>query len=143
MDDDRANKLYLDIYECLVHIYGRGATTNVFLDKIGEALLGNSYQGTYASDQIPSEINKYAIVNLDNSTEPGSHWVALAQIDGSLMVYDTFGRKTEEILPNIMEMEPIATDPDVDQNVEDQSCGIHCIAWLMLCDSHPNMAKYI
>lgn len=50
------------------------------------------YGGCYAKDQIPPvKNNTYYIVNLENHTQPGSHWVLLYTMQRKVIYFDPFG----------------------------------------------------
>jgi hypothetical protein len=58
--------------------------------QLGKKLFKEKFHGVYPSDHIP-ELTKekpYAILNLDKSTESGSHWVAIAKVDNEIYIYD-------------------------------------------------------
>lgn len=117
---------------------GSGETRTEQLNQIASSYLGKKYHGTYASDQIPNLSNStpYSIVNLDSSDEPGSHWISLAFNDGTVYVYDSFGRSYTEIIPEINQKYNFVVDSDLDaeQHVMEENCGQRCIAWLMVFD---------
>ena len=97
-------------------------------------LFGNKYTGTYASDRIPKRF-KYIIVNLDPSHKRGSHWVAMCNINNKIYVYDSFGRKTNKILPTF-KGKSIMSDDDAEQKKLEINCGHRCISWLMCVDKY-------
>jgi hypothetical protein len=113
------------------------------LNEAGHKIFGPFFKGTYASDKIPrlNDLARYCILNLDKSHEPGSHWVALAKeidIDGCI-VYDSFGRKTSQIIPNLYfsgNGRLIQTDPDSEQKIHETDCGARCLAWLVFLDRY-------
>ena len=46
-----------------------------------------SYLGTFSKDEIPLiENNKSLIFNLQNSNQPGSHWIALSRKDNNIFI---------------------------------------------------------
>ena len=48
--------------------------------------------GCFSKDQIQLiENNRSIILNLNNSDEPGSHWIALKRVDNTIFVFDSFG----------------------------------------------------
>ena len=100
------------------------------------------------SDEIPSTLSQrrpYAIVNLDNSTEPGSHWIAVSHVGPrKLLVYDSFGAR--HTIPScIMKLYPrsIATDPDAEQGLKETNCGARAMAWLLMDAIFPNESWFI
>ena len=64
--------------------------SNIFINN----LLKNEehFSGVYSKDQISLiENNKSLIFNLQNSNEPGSHWVSLSRKDNNIFIFDSFG----------------------------------------------------
>ena len=105
------------------------------LTEIGESNFGDKYRGTFPSDQIPKlRPTQCCILNLDKSTEPGSHWIALARGSGSQSyVYDSFGRRGVTLIPALKWQMPgrvIDSDRDAEQGLVELNCGARCIAWL-------------
>jgi hypothetical protein len=121
-------------------LLGNRTTYLTDLDRIARKLLGNKYHGTYTSDKIPLLTNKipYCILNVDKSTEGGSHWVAIAKDTNYYIIYDSFGRKTTKLIPSIISTYGNGTvkdvDYDVEQKIEELNCGQRCIAWLLLTE---------
>ena len=124
------------------------------LNKIGKALFGNKYLGTYPQDQLPDEIyydcgnmSLYAIVNVDSAGSRGSHWVAVAGMPNSeeIMIFDSFGRKSDTLLPLLARGGGVIdTEYDKEQKKYELSCGQFSMAWLMFFEKYgPNNAKWI
>jgi hypothetical protein len=112
------------------------------LTSIAKKLLGDKYKGTFTSDAIPflTDTKPYCIVNLDNSHQSGSHWIAIAKYykKDRYLVYDSFGRKTQRILPSALNKfgsgNIVDTDYDAEQRVEEMNCGQRCLSFLILTD---------
>ena len=103
----------------------------------------------YPSDHIP-ELTKekpYAILNLDKSTESGSHWVAIAKVNDETYIYDSFGRKNQQIIPSLSKSGNGTiedTDRDAEQKINELNCGNRSVAFLLLVDRFGiNYAKLI
>ena len=48
--------------------------------------------GCFSKDQIKLiENNKSMIINLQDSNQPGSHWIVLKRVKNSIFVFDSFG----------------------------------------------------
>ena len=66
-----------------------------------------NYIGTYAIDMLP-RLMKYnypviMVINLDDSSKGGSHWVALAiGLDGRSLYFDSFGRTPPKLILEYM-----------------------------------------
>lgn len=129
---DRANTIYNRILKIVEKSIGHdGSTFNGELDNYAKFMIPK-WRGVYAADQIPKlKKGESAIINLDDSDEPGSHWVSIYQ-STKLIVYDSFGRKTSKILPSAMKFKPIDADYDAEQSKKEANCGQRSMAWLIL-----------
>ena len=55
------------------------------------------FRGIYSRDRLPKKIRKECgIINLDDMTGPGTHWVCYRNIDNVVEYFDPFGL----IMPN-------------------------------------------
>ena len=64
--------------------------SNIFINN----LLKNEkyYSSIFSKDEIPLiENNKSLIINLQNSEQSGSHWIALSRKDINIFIFDSFG----------------------------------------------------
>lgn len=140
--EERANMLNAKIMKALRRDLGNGITDSVQLTKLGKRLFGKKYKGTFPCDQVGrlTRATPYAIVNLDNSTKGGSHWVAVAKAKkgGGVIVYDSFGRPSKRIF-RIAKVfgagvRVVDTDPDAEQQDKEENCGLRSMSWLYLLD---------
>ena len=119
-----------------------GSTYLDELDMFGTKMLGNKFHGVYPSDKIPKLTTKqpYCILNLDKSTQSGSHWIGVARTPAYILVYDSFGRKTKRILPalfkNSGKLKIVDTEADPEQDILEENCGQRCLSWLILLDNY-------
>lgn len=124
----------------LVRTLGDRATDNVELDSWGRHMFGAKYHGTYSSDRLPTLSNSspYCIVNVDKSSESGSHWVACALDGDDVYIYDSFGRSTSALIPSIVAKYGGArvkdTDYDAEQLYSQSTCGHRCLSFINVCD---------
>ena len=138
MPEARANKIYNQILKLVEGQLGSTTTYQHTLQRFGKKLFGTKFAGVFAADEIPklSKETPYAILNLDKSNEPGSHWVAAVLVSpGDIMVYDSFGRKTKHILPSIFKSgngNIHMTDPDPEQADSQENCGARSFAFILL-----------
>jgi hypothetical protein len=99
---------------------------------------GSKFVGVFPADRIPKiKTGQYIICNLDNSNEPGSHWVSAIKIPDGLIMYDSFGRKTNKILPSILKSgngQIKDTDYDAEQKTEETNCGQRCCSVIWFYD---------
>lgn len=123
---------------------GSGVTYSDDLLKSGKHLFGSKFDGVFSADQIPSKFRSI-IANLDDSDEPGSHWVAIARAPcGRYLVYDSFGRDSDKILKGkLRALKKVQdTENDAEQDKEEDNCGARCLAWLDVFHGHGALAAY-
>lgn len=121
------------------------------LNGAGHKLFGVKYKGTFASDKIPklNDLAPYAILNLDSSKEPGSHWIAVAKSKKGnyLICYDSFGRKNSNIIPKLKSSgngRIVDTEKDAEQKFQETNCGARCLAFLCIFNDYgEDLAKLI
>ncbi|MCP4343532.1 MAG: hypothetical protein GY799_32815 [Desulfobulbaceae bacterium] len=122
-------------------ILGNDSTFSDKLDKVARKELGSKFHGVYPSDMIPklTSVKPYSIINTDNSKKPGSHWVGVAfdPRDSSYLVYDSYGRKTSKLIPDLKRQHGgriVESKNDAEQRLKENNCGQRCIAWLKCVD---------
>ena len=76
----------------------------------------------FSKDQIfLIENNKNMIINLQNSNQPGSHWIVLKRVKNSIFIFDSFGigylpicifkvYKNYKIITNIYRIQAISSN---------------------------------
>jgi hypothetical protein len=137
MTDKGANWMYDKILRRIViPLVGNETTYQNDLEKAGIKLLGSQFKGVFPSDKIPvlNDLKPYAIVNLDKSTESGSHWIAVAYGGDKTYIYDSFGRKATVIIPSIINSgngRIVNTDKDAEQKDEETNCGARALTFLV------------
>ena len=141
------NKVLKEIVEPLT---GDNTTYLSELHGIGRKLLRVKFKGVFPADLIPrlNDLSPYAILNLDNSKQPGSHWVAIAKHDNDTYLYDSFGRKDTQIIKNLEfsgNGRIINSDTsDREQEITEMNCGARSLAWLCIFDRWgPDVARLI
>jgi hypothetical protein len=144
-----ANKLYKMKLREIEKLTGDKTTYLTQLNGVGKKLLGVKFKGVYPSDKIPrlSDLAPYCILNLDTSKQSGSHWVALAKDGDRSILYDSFGRHSNEIIPSLRYSgngKIVDTDRDAEQKILEANCGARCLSWIWLYDTHgADVAKLI
>ena len=139
-----AEYLYNYILKNIVEpILGNKSTYLSNLNKLGQKMLGSKFHGVYPSDKIPklTQNTPYAILNLDKTGEPGSHWVAIAKSKNNTntsYVYDSFARKSKTIIPSLFQsgngkIKNIDIS-DIEQRITEENCGSRAISFLLLFD---------
>jgi hypothetical protein len=123
-------------------LIGNKSTYQHELESACIKLLGIEFKGVFPSDQIPvlNDLKKYAIINLDRSTESGSHWVGIAYHNNKILVYDSFGRETVKIMPALFRSgngsSIFDTENDPEQTQNETNCGARAAAWLLLFEHY-------
>ena len=147
--NERANTIYEFILnEIVIPAIGSKTTFQNDLQLYGKRMLGEKFHGVFASDLIPKLTKRrpYAILNLDKSNEPGSHWIAVSKNGNGVIVYDSFGRKSAKIIPDLMtgNGEVLDTEYDAEQDQRETNCGARSMAFLMLQDGWgTELSRYI
>ncbi len=132
---ENAYKRYLSKIEAK---YGKKETDSDKLNLIGKRLFSNKFVGVFSKDKIPRmKSGQYAIINLDDSGQPGSHWVSLVKSRKKYVIYDSFGRNTTNILPNFQKGygKIMNTENDVEQSRAEENCGQRSLASLCVYDN--------
>ena len=88
--------------------------------------------GCFSKDQIKLiGNNKSMIINLQDSNQPGSHWIALKRVKNTIFLFDSFGvgyipigifkvYKNYKIMKNIYRI----------QDISSNLCGMFCVLFI-------------
>lgn len=145
----KAESEYIKILKKIEKIVGNKTTYATQLEKEGRKLFKKYFIGVFASDQVPSRIKRghCMIVNCDDSTQPGSHWVSVCKekLSDKIWVYDSFGRSISKILPDIGNGRIIKEpEDDVEQKEQETNCGARALAFIYIFRKFGyRYAKYI
>jgi len=120
---------------------GKNTTYSDTLEKVGKEYLGVRFKGVFPSDKIPrlNDLSPYCIVNVDKSTQPGSHWMAVVKDKNDAILYDSFGRKDTLIIPSLQfsgNGRIINTDSDPEQKRTEDNCGARAISFLIFYNKY-------
>jgi hypothetical protein len=121
---------------------GKKETYSDDLNRLAIKLFGVKMRGVFPSDKIPklTDLTPYAILNLDKSTESGSHWIAVAKIPEKdvIICYDSFGRSFSKIIPSLKNngMKIMDTNQDAEQKIKETNCGARCLAFLVCFEQY-------
>jgi hypothetical protein len=153
MSEAKAEQLYNNTLKNIIYpLTGNKSTYMNDLDRVGRKLLGVKFKGVYPSDKIPklNDLKPYCILNLDKSTQSGSHWVSVAKIHGedSSIIYDSFSRPAKKIIPVLLNSgngKIINSDlSDNEQKIEETDCGARSLSFLVVLDKYGvDVAKLI
>ena len=126
--NELVNYRYNNILRHVVKLIGHNGTTSTLeLNNIGKLIFGDRFVGVYARDTIPFLHNKEScIVNMDNSFQSGSHWIAIVKYGFYHIVYDSFART--KITFNLHKV--LTPQDDAEQHVKELNCGQRCIAFI-------------
>lgn len=134
----RVENEYLNILQKIENKHGNKETNADQLHKIGKSMFGDKFEGVFAADKIPIlDDNTYAIINLDDSGQPGSHWVSVVKHKNRTYIYDSFGRRTYSILPELIQSGNgivLDTENDKEQEKVEENCGQRSLAALKIFD---------
>lgn len=84
-------------------------------------------------DTLPNKVktNECAVVNLDSSDKPGTHWVAYAKLGNYCEYFDSFGDLKPPLeLINYLKNIPIYYNYKKYQSFYSFNCGHFCIRFL-------------
>jgi hypothetical protein len=80
-----------------------------------------------SKDEVYNLKNQNYIINLNNSTEPGSHWVALIKSKNDLLYYwDSYGMPPLIEILKINKNKIFYNKYNI-QDIKDENCGYYCI----------------
>ena len=140
----KIKKQFLKYKTIIIKQVGKKAMYNDTLDKICKGLFKSRYIGTYLLDKVPIKkypSTSYFIINTSKSNEDGEHWIALVLHGSNAYIYDSFGRKSENIiksLTNILNKKKIHyydSNHDAEQHgYNSEICGQLCVSWLICYD---------
>ncbi len=114
--EDDAMIIYDRALKCFEKQVGIKSTFSDQLDELGKEYIGDDFSGVFAADKIEMGNGHYCIFNLDESDMPGSHWVGLYKNNGKTYIYDSFGRKTKEII-KLRHIEKTITEKIIDDKL--------------------------
>ena len=115
-----------------------GVTTNIQLDRLARQMHIPFFRGVFMRDALPIDgvrRNESGIINLDNSTGPGTHWVAYAKRGNRAIYFDSFGnlRPPNELVQyfgrNVTKIEYNYTSS---QTYNQSICGRLCLQFLQM-----------
>lgn len=110
------------------------ALTNVELQRYAFCLKIPFFRGVFMKDNLPINIklNETAVVNLDNTDGPGTHWVCYKKIGKNVYYYDSFGNipPPKELLHYFRHTPHIFYNYERQQPLDTVICGHLCLEFL-------------
>ena len=132
----------------IISLYGNKGLDNYEMDKIGKKYLGNKFKGVFAVNNIPFKPGLY-IVNTDKANKPGLHWIAVKQTKTKIYIYDSFSRKSSNILKILYDkaikkgLKIIDVNTETDQYDKSEVCGSISLSWLITINKFGIKYKYV
>ena len=82
----------------------------------------------------PHPKKHYSILNTDDSSSNGTHWLACFQRGKTLYMYDSFGRSDKLMKPFVDKFERLGykvifVNKKGDQSGYQLNCGLRCLLW--------------
>ena len=117
-------KYFNELKVKIVKEWGNKSLYDTEITDIGRQLMGKKYTGTFPIDKVPLfGSDKYIIANVDRAGLPGSHWVSIYIKGDTIYVYDSFARKTKNLLKPLYESAKKSNKKIVDVNVKADQRG--------------------
>lgn len=108
--------------------------TNHDLMKYASCLKIPFFRGVFMKDELPIKIwkNETAIVNLDNTDGPGTHWVCYKKLGSTVYYFDSFGNlpPPEELNKYFQRSKTVFYNFDRQQPENTSICGHLCLDFL-------------
>ena len=117
-----------------------GVTTDAQLDQLARRMRVPYFRGVFMRNALPASgarRRESGIVNLDDATGPGTHWVAYAKRNDRVVYFDSFGN----LRPPVELVRYLGNDAAIEYNrtprqTYDQSvCGQMCLRFLQTVDA--------
>jgi len=127
----------------------KNSTYNTQLNVLGNKLFGNKFVGVFSIDTIPKNLKpgSFLITNTKEADVEGEHWLAVvvgAQYkhtgDKTLYIYDTYGRKTKDLVPDAYKRaigrgyKIKDSHYSAEQSITARSCGLRSLGWMKVVD---------
>lgn len=104
--------------------------TNYDIDDLVKRLKINNFKGCFMRDALPTlKKNESIIINLDDSDNAGSHWVALISIGKKLQYFDSFGVYPPDEIKSKYKKKVMFSTMQV-QDINSNRCGWYCLYFL-------------
>ena len=90
---------------------------------------------------VPNAKKPYSILNTDDSSKKGTHWIAVFQSKKTIYVYDSFAR-TEKLMTGFVSKmkdqgyKVVFVNKGQDQPDSSVNCGLYCLVWLIFVNKY-------
>ena len=109
-------------------------TTNFELNELAAKLLIKNFKGCFMRDELigNGNPNECMIINLDTSSNNGTHWAFLWIENNKPIYYSSFGDPMPMEVINYCHPHQILTSDIRIQDFNEKNCGLYCILILYL-----------
>ena len=107
-------------------------TTDLQLNRAARGV--NNFRGVFMIDELPIKpwVNESAIVNLNNSSQTGSHWVCYVKQGNAVQYFDSFGGvPPPPELVDYLGTSRVSYNSLRHQTFNQQNCGQLCVQFLL------------
>ena len=105
--------------------------SNIFINNLLKD--EESYLSTFSKNKIPLMKNNISLIfNLQNSNQPGSHWLSVSRKNNNIFIFDSFG--IDHIPKNIYDIYKnfnIITNIYRIQHINSNLCGLFCVLFCL------------
>ena len=118
--------------------------SNIFINNLLKDY--KNFKGCYSKDQIKLiGDNKGMIINLQDSNQPGSHWIALKRVKNTIFLFDSFGVGYIPIgISKVYKNYKIITNIYRIQDISSNLCGMFCVLFISYdIKSKNNFIKFL
>jgi len=96
------------------------------------------FKGVYSKDLLPRKLNYgFYIINLDDSKNEGTHWVAFLRDKNINIYFDSFGSPPIDKL----NIKPLMMNAEQIQNINSDMCGYYCIEFIKFLYNKENFKE--
>ena len=123
--------MYAAAYRRAERLLGSERTFSSQLERVGGRMFGRHWSGIHARDTLPTVARtgrRGMIVNTDDSTGNGVHWIAVLD-DGERAMSDPLGRVGRNQRRELDAIaQPLWSDDDAEQRMAENTCGPRSLA---------------
>ena len=121
------------MYQKYAHLLGKRTTYASDLNRVGRQHFGQRWGGVLARDTLPAPGHmRVFVVNTDESTGRGVHWIAAFDVDEKRHFNDPLGHVGAKQRLELEALHPHAVwaDLDAEQEKHEKDCGVRALVAL-------------
>ena len=121
------------MYQKYASLLGKRTTYASDIDRIGRQHFGPRWGGVLARDTLPEPGHmRVFVVNTDESTGRGVHWISAMDVQGKRYFNDSLGMAGASQRRQLEHLHPNATwaDLDAEQAKHEKDCGVRSLVAL-------------